>query len=78
VTIAAGNFDSGMSVVDLFVEAGLGASKGEVRRLIKGGGAKINDQKVASADDVIGADAFTDGQIKLSAGKKRHALIKQG
>lgn len=78
ITIAAGNFEVGMPVVDLFIEAGLGESKGDVRRLIKGGGAKINDVKIASADDAIGADAFMDGQIKLSAGKKRHALIKQG
>ena len=78
VTIAASKFDAGMSVVDLFVEAGLGASKGEVRRLIKGGGAKINDQKIVSADDTVGTGAFEGGQVKLSAGKKRHALVKQG
>lgn len=78
VTLAASRFEEGMPLVDLFIESGLGASKGEVRRLIKGGGAKINDQKIVNADGIVGADAFTDGQIKLSAGKKRHALVKQG
>lgn len=76
VTIAAGSFEAGMPVVDLFMQAGLGASKGEVRRLIKGGGAKVNDVKVGSADDMVRPDAFTGGQVKLSAGKKRHALVK--
>lgn len=76
VTLSASMFEEGINVVDLFVEAGLGASKGEVRRLIKQGGAKLNDVRVHSDDDTVGTASFQDGQLKLSAGKKRHALVK--
>ncbi|WP_286831206.1 MULTISPECIES: tyrosine--tRNA ligase [Kordiimonas] len=76
VSIPAAALQAGFNVVDLFIEAGLGASKSEVRRLIKQGGAKLNDAKVESEDLVVLADALNDGQIKLSAGKKRHALVK--
>ena len=65
-------------VPDIFVRAGLCESKGEVKRLIKGGGAKINDVAVRTIDDVIGkADLHANQDyIKLSSGKKRHALVK--
>jgi tyrosyl-tRNA synthetase len=65
-----------MSVLDLFVDSGLAASKGEVRRLIKGGGAKINDEKIADDTATVSSNNLTaDGHIKLSAGKKKHALV---
>lgn len=76
VAVSAGLFDTGINVVDLFIEAGLGASKGEVRRLIKQGGAKLNDVKVDDAEAMVTNSALEGGQIKLSAGKKRHALVK--
>lgn len=75
VTVAAGALDAGLNVVDLFIEAGLGKSKGEVRRLVKQGGAKVNDVRVESEEAVVSASDIADGQIKLSAGKKRHALV---
>ncbi len=53
------------------------ASNGEARRLIKGGGGRING---AAIDDegrsVDLSDLGPDGVIKLSAGKKRHALVR--
>lgn len=76
VNVAAAALASGMNIIDLYIEAGLGASKSEIRRLIKQGGAKLNDEKVADEDFIVTADALKDGQIKLSAGKKRHALVK--
>ncbi|MGC6517198.1 MAG: tyrosine--tRNA ligase [Candidatus Puniceispirillaceae bacterium] len=65
----------GLLVIDAFIKAGLGASKGEVRRLIKGGGARINGTAVTGDDGVLQEADFTDGKCQLSAGKKRHALI---
>ncbi len=59
------------AVADLLVISGLEKSKGAARRLIKGGGVRINDEKVV--DEF--ATHFLDNQIKLSAGKKRHVLI---
>ncbi len=76
VNIALSSLSNGVNVVDLFIEAGLGDSKGEVRRLIKQGGAKLNDIKVEDETATVTVDLLQDGQIKLSAGKKRHAIVK--
>ncbi|WP_262691754.1 tyrosine--tRNA ligase [Kordiimonas aestuarii] len=76
VTVPGAALEAGINVVDLFVEAGLGASKGEVRRLIKQGGAKLNDEKVTDTESTVTSSALAGGQIKLSAGKKRHALVR--
>ncbi len=77
VEISKVELDAGIPVFKLFVTAGLEESGGAVRRLIKGGGAKINDQKIDDAEQVItSTDINSDGIIKLSAGKKRHALVK--
>lgn len=66
-----------LGVLDLFVNAGLAASKGEARRLIKGGGAKINDHPVNDESATVQQDDMGDqGYIKLSAGKKKHVLVK--
>ena len=64
-------------MLDLFVETGLTDSKGEAKRLIKGGGARVNDEKIEDLEAVLSNDHVTyDGYIKLSAGKKKHALVK--
>tara|TARA_R110002126_G_scaffold70101_16_gene176725 strand:- start:6160 stop:7413 length:1254 start_codon:yes stop_codon:yes gene_type:complete len=65
-----------VSLVSLFVEAGLAASNGEVRRHIKAGAAKVNGETVADPMAMARADMVQDGAIKLSIGKKRHALAK--
>lgn len=66
----------GIPVFALLKDAGLCASGGEARRLIAGGGAAVNDVKVASDKDVVTASQLSaDGNIKLSAGKKKHVLI---
>jgi tyrosyl-tRNA synthetase len=68
---------AGLPAFDLFARAGLAASNGEARRLIKGGGAKLNDQPVGEETrSVTLADLNAEGVIKLSAGKKRHTLIR--
>ncbi|WP_029007707.1 tyrosine--tRNA ligase [Azospirillum halopraeferens] len=68
---------AGLAVVDLLVSTGLAPSKSEARRLIKGGGAKLNDAALADeAARATLADLDGDGVIKLSAGRKRHALVK--
>ncbi|SLN49340.1 tyrosine--tRNA ligase [Oceanibacterium hippocampi] len=61
----------------LMVEAGLAASNSEARRLIKGGGARLNDRRIEDELQAVSLDDVTgDGVIKLSAGKKRHVLIR--
>ncbi len=64
---------AGISVVRLFVRSGLAASGKEAKRLIAEGGARLNDEPVKDAGLMLGAEAFAE-PVKLSAGKKRHAL----
>ena len=69
--------EGGIAVFALLTRVGLTGSNGEARRLIKGGGARVNDVAVSQETAEINADAINDdGVIKLSAGKKRHALIR--
>ncbi|UTW53855.1 tyrosine--tRNA ligase [Kordiimonas sp. SCSIO 12610] len=69
------DLNASVNIIDAFVEAGLGKSKGEVRRLMKQGGLKLNDTKIETENLVLSSNMLNDGKIKLSAGKKRHALI---
>ncbi|TWT09720.1 tyrosine--tRNA ligase [Reyranella sp. CPCC 100927] len=77
VEIPRARLQDGVPAFELFAEAGLADSKGEARRLIKGGGARVNDVAVKTDVQVVSlADAGADGRVKLSAGRKRHVLIK--
>jgi len=67
----------GIPAFVVLCRAGLAKSNGEARRLIKGGGARINDTAIESETQIVGlADVGDSGVIKVSAGKKRHALIR--
>jgi tyrosyl-tRNA synthetase len=67
----------GHPAIDYFHRAGLAPSLGEARRLVRGGGARINDQVVEDEKRLLSLkDLNAEGVIKLSAGKKRHALVK--
>jgi tyrosyl-tRNA synthetase len=69
--------DLGQPLITLLHKAGLATSQGEARRLIRGGGAKVNDETVTDEARKLGpGDVNAHGVIKLSAGRKRHALIK--
>ncbi|MDX1291739.1 MAG: tyrosine--tRNA ligase [Hyphomonas sp.] len=76
VEIPASDLQEGMLVAAAFTAAGLTESNGAARRLIKQGAAKVNDASVPDQNASLSADDLVDGTIKLSAGKKRHALIK--
>jgi tyrosyl-tRNA synthetase len=77
VAVPAAELAAGIPAFELFRRAGLAASNSEARRLIKGGGARINDAKLDDEAASIGAEAVgAGGVIKLSAGRKRHALVK--
>jgi tyrosyl-tRNA synthetase len=70
---------AGFTVVDGLVRAGLAKTRGEARRLIRGGGAKLNDARVDDELAPLGEDELRgDGTVKLSAGKKRHVLLRAG
>lgn len=77
VTIDRSIIEKGIPAYKLFVEAGLEESGGKARKLIEGGGAKLNDEKITSPEQLISLTDFkNDDGIKLSAGKKRHILVK--
>jgi tyrosyl-tRNA synthetase len=67
-----------IGVVQLFVQAGLAASGKEAKRLIAEGGARIDDQPVTDPGATVSAARLAEGPVKLSAGKKRHALARSG
>ena len=69
--------DEGVPLYELMREAGLAKSNSEARRLIRGGGARVNDERFRDETGTVGADDVNpDGAIKLSAGRKRHALVR--
>jgi len=69
--------EGGIALFALLARAGLAGSNSEARRLIKGGGARVNDIAVQEETVEVDASAINDdGVVKLSAGKKRHALIR--
>ncbi|MEM7505697.1 MAG: tyrosine--tRNA ligase [Pseudomonadota bacterium] len=78
VTLSPQDFgESGISAAQLFLKAGLAGSGKEAKRLITGGGAQIDDQTVSDAGLMLGPDRFAE-PVKLTAGKKRHALARLG
>jgi len=77
VEVAASDLASGIGLLELYLQVGLCASKGEARRLVRQGGIKVNDEAVKDENLAVTSEMINaDGVIKLSAGKKRHALVK--
>ncbi|MBL6954894.1 MAG: tyrosine--tRNA ligase [Alphaproteobacteria bacterium] len=77
IDAAEADLETGIVLFELLRRAGLCQSNGEARRLIKGGGARVNDTAVNDEMTKVSlTDVTADGVIKLSAGKKRHALIR--
>jgi tyrosyl-tRNA synthetase len=64
----------GLPAFALFVAAGLAASNGEARRLIRGGGARLDDAVITDEGQTI----QSVGVVKLSAGKKQHVMVSAG
>jgi tyrosyl-tRNA synthetase len=75
--IAMARLADGLLLYEALCETGLAATNGEARRLIKGGGARVNDHVVSDEFHKLSAQDLVDGDgIKLSAGKKRHAMLR--
>lgn len=77
LTLSSEEIGEGISMAQLFVRSGLAKSGKDAKRLISEGGARLNDEPVSNPGDMIGADALSS-PIKLTAGKKRHALVTLG
>ena len=75
VELTRAELGDGLSIVQALVRSGLSKSGKDAKRLIAEGGAKIDDQALTDAGMMLDAGALS-APVKLSAGKKRHALIK--
>ena len=75
LSLSAAELGDGMSIVQLIVKSGLAKTGKEAKRLIAENGAKIDDAPLTDAGLMIDAAALAS-PIKLSAGKKRHALVQ--
>jgi tyrosyl-tRNA synthetase len=76
ISITSIQIESVFTATQALVASGLAESKGAARRLIQGGGAKLNDTKIEDENLPLKASDFQNGFAKLSAGKKKHSLIK--
>jgi tyrosyl-tRNA synthetase len=77
IEVARAELEKGWGVLTASAHAGFVASTGEARRQIKSGGIKVNDVAVTDEKRKLTlADLTPEGVIKLSLGKKRHALIR--
>ncbi|WP_411817691.1 tyrosine--tRNA ligase [Hyphococcus sp. DH-69] len=75
VDLSADAISAGAPLIDQFITAGLCASKGEARRHIKAGALKVNDEPVKEERN-LSTDDIRDDAIKISVGKKKHAIIR--
>ena len=73
--LSAAELGDGISIVQLIVKSGLAKSGKDAKRLIKENGAKLDDENLTDAGLMVDAAKLAQ-PIKLSAGKKRHALVK--
>ncbi|GLS40529.1 tyrosine--tRNA ligase [Mesorhizobium tianshanense] len=77
VEVGKADLESGVGILSLFVAAGLAASNGEARRLVQGGGVRLNDRPVSDDRQVVTLqDLSPENVIKLSLGKKKHVLVR--
>jgi tyrosyl-tRNA synthetase len=74
--VTAADLAAGIPVFRLLAESGLCTSLGDARRLIRGGGARLNDTPVTDEAATVTPADLRDGAIKLSAGRKQHRLVK--
>jgi len=70
--------NQGVTVTDLCAgHSQIFASKGELRRLVQGGGLSVNKSKIDNPDQVIGTDSLLNGKYLLvQKGKKNYYLIR--
>ncbi len=77
IDVPKAELETGIPLFALLARVGLAESNGEGRKLVRGNGARVND--VAATDEkqpITLKDLNADGVVKLSAGKKRHVLVR--
>lgn len=77
IIINKNDLEDGVWVIEAMRKLALIQSNGEGRRLIANGGVRVNDTVISDPEKQLNVSDITiSGMIKLSAGKKRHALVK--
>ena len=77
VKLKKNELDNGINILDLVLLTKLGNSKGEVRRMIKNNGLKINNETVSDETKIFYQDNFDqNNSLKVSHGKKQHVIVK--
>ncbi|MFN3456035.1 MAG: tyrosine--tRNA ligase [Novosphingobium sp.] len=66
--------EDSIGIIDALVGIGFAASRGEAKRLIAGGGAKVDGQAVTDEGQVI---SLSSGEIRISSGKKKHGILRR-
>ena len=68
---------NGIKIFDLVLLTKLASSKGEIRRMIKNNGLKINNATMTDEDKIFYLDNFDqNNKMKISHGKKQHVIVK--
>jgi tyrosyl-tRNA synthetase len=68
---------SGINILDLVLKTMLANSKGEIRRMIKNNGLKINNEVITDETKIINQSNFVESNsLKVSHGKKQHVIVK--
>ena len=77
VKIKKDQITNGINVLDLVLLTKLGNSKGEIRRMIKNNGLKINNETISDENKIFYEDSFIQNNgMKVSHGKKQHVIVK--
>ena len=77
VDVPRADLENGIPAFELLRRTNLAKTNGEARRLIKGGGGRLNGTVITDETRLVGlADLTGEGVIKLSAGRKRHAIVR--
>jgi tyrosyl-tRNA synthetase len=77
VDVDRGRLAEGIAIVELLASGQLVRSKAEARRLIEGGGARLNGAAIADGAALVTlADLDASGRARLSAGRKRHVVVR--
>ena len=68
---------NGVNILDLVLQTKLASSKGEIRRMIKNSGLRINNEIISDETKIINQSNFVENNsIKVSHGKKQHVILK--
>ncbi len=79
VALPRAELAAGIPAFEILQRAGLAGSRGDARRLIRGGGGRLNDRPLTNEMQAVSlADLSAGGVIKLSSGRKKHVIVEPG